>query len=98
MLPILLPILLLASSLAQAAEHAVVIMYHRFGENKYPSTNTTIPQFEAHLQELATGGYTVLPLIEIVNSIAEGKPLPDKALPSPLMTPMPRFIMKPSSP
>ena len=80
LLPILLPILLLISSLAHAAEHAVVIMYHRFGENKYPSTNTTIPQFEAHLQELATGGYTVLPLIQIVKSIAQGNPLPDKSV------------------
>ena len=65
---------------AQAASHAVVIMYHRFGEGSYPSTNTTIEQLEAHLDELATGGYTILPLIEVIEKILEGESLPDRAV------------------
>ena len=65
---------------AQDASHAVVIMYHRFGEGRYPSTNTTIEQFETHLEELATGGYTVLPLIDVTTRILEGEPLPDRTV------------------
>ena len=66
-----------AVSQAEAAEHASVIMYHRFGVSDMPSTNISIEQFEAHLEELANGPYNVLPLSEITEAIIEGKPLPD---------------------
>ncbi len=65
---------------AAAAESAVVLMYHRFGEGKYPSTNVTLKQFEAHIGELETGGYTVLPVPEIVAALGAGAPLPDRAI------------------
>ncbi len=65
---------------ALAANSAVVIMYHRFGEPKYPSTNISISQFEAHLKELKSGGYAVLPLNEIIDKLQSGKPLPDRAV------------------
>ncbi|MBL6927839.1 MAG: polysaccharide deacetylase family protein [Rhodospirillales bacterium] len=65
---------------AFAADSAVVLMYHRFGETKYPSTNIRIEQFEAHLAELKTGGYTVLPVPEIVSALREGRALPDRAV------------------
>jgi hypothetical protein len=29
-----------------------IIMYHRFGESKYPSTNITVEQLESHLNYL----------------------------------------------
>ena len=51
----------------QAGESAVVLMYHRFGESKYPSTNIGIDQFEAHIEELQDGGYTVLPIPSILS-------------------------------
>ena len=81
--PLAILLLLLASTVAGAAEaasHAVVIMYHRFGDGRYPSTNTTIEQFEAHLEELASGGYTVLPLAEVVQKVKAGEPMPDRAV------------------
>ena len=31
---------------------AAVFVYHRFDENKYPSTNTRISQFKKHIEEL----------------------------------------------
>lgn len=65
---------------AEAAESAVVVMYHRFGESRYPSTNVTIEQFEGHLHELKAGGYTVLPVPEILDALKEGRPLPDRAV------------------
>ena len=65
---------------ARAADHATVIMYHRFGESTYPSTNTTLEQFEAHLDELTSGPYTVLPLIDITRAILAGESLPDRTV------------------
>jgi len=76
----LLILVFLSAGVAQAADHASVIMYHRFGETDLPSTNTTLEQLDAHLEELATGGYTVMPLIEITNRILSAEPLPDRAV------------------
>ena len=65
---------------AMAADSAVILMYHRFGESAYPSTNIRIEQFEAHLAELRKGSYTVLPVPEILARIRDGEPLPDRAV------------------
>ncbi len=65
---------------ARAADHAVIIMYHRFGESDFPSTNIRLKQFESHLAELTDGGYRVLPLPEIVRALKEGTPLPDRTV------------------
>jgi peptidoglycan/xylan/chitin deacetylase (PgdA/CDA1 family) len=70
----------LAPAPASAADSAVVIMYHRFGEGRYPSTNTTIAQLEAHVRELASGRYNVLPLSEIVAALKAKRPLPERAV------------------
>ena len=65
---------------AGAADSAVVIMYHRFGEAAYPSTNVTIEQFESHIRELKSGPYAVLPLPEIVARLGDGRALPERAI------------------
>ena len=65
---------------ARAADSAVVFMYHRFGEDDIPETNIRLDQFEAHLAELASGPYTVLPLAEVVAARREGRALPDRAV------------------
>lgn len=56
---------------------AVVLMYHRFGDERFPSTNIRLDQFKAHIKELTNGHYNVVPLTEIVNAIRANKPLPD---------------------
>ena len=66
--------------LAEAADSAVVLMYHRFGESRYPSTSITLEQFEAHLKELKNGGYNVLPVPEILDALASGRTVPDRAV------------------
>ena len=83
--PLALCLAALASGLAGppaavAAQSAVFLMYHRFGEDEIPSTNIRLDQFEAHISELKTGGYTVLPVPEIVAALKTGKPLPDRTV------------------
>jgi len=59
---------------------AVILMYHRFGDESVPSANIRVEQFEAHLKELKAGGFTVLPLAEIVASLKSDTPLPDQSV------------------
>ncbi len=68
--------------LAQSAggASAVILIYHRFGEDKFPSTNTRLVQFEAHITELTSGPYTVLPLPQVVDALLAGTPLPDRTV------------------
>ncbi len=65
---------------ARAEGSVSVVMYHRFGESEYPSTNISMAQFEAHLAELANGAYTVMPLPDIVESLRRRRPLPDRTV------------------
>lgn len=71
---------LMTAAPAAAGASAVFVMYHRFGEDNIPATNIRIDQFEAHLEELATGGYTVLPVPDIIAALRAGEALPDKAV------------------
>jgi len=63
-----------------AADSAVVLMYHRFGEDRYPSTSIRIDQFEAQLQHLKERNYAVVPLSTIVAAKKSGSDLPEHAV------------------
>jgi poly-beta-1,6-N-acetyl-D-glucosamine N-deacetylase len=63
-----------------AQDFAVVFMYHRFGETRYPSTNIRLGQFEAHLGELGKAKYNVRPLPEVVAALRSGRELPDRTV------------------
>lgn len=59
---------------------AVVLMYHRFGESRYPATSIRIDQLEAHIKELTSGAYRVMALPDIVAALRDGRRLPDRAV------------------
>lgn len=65
---------------ANAADSAVVLMYHRFGETRYPSTNIAIEQLEAHIEELSKAEYSVKSLPEIVAALRLGRSLPNNTV------------------
>lgn len=56
---------------------AVILMYHKFGEDRHPDTSVTLAQFDAHLDYLRTNSYHVLPLGEIVAAYRSRSPLPE---------------------
>jgi peptidoglycan/xylan/chitin deacetylase (PgdA/CDA1 family) len=60
--------------------HAVLFIYHRFGDSQHPSTNIRLDQFEGHLRELQDGGYNVLPLADIVAALRAGETLADRTV------------------
>ncbi len=39
---------------------AVCIVYHRFGDTRYPSTNTSVSDFESHIKYLKSQGFSFL--------------------------------------
>lgn len=81
LLPMLMASILIGSiATARAADHATILMYHRFGEDKYPTTNVRIEQFEEHLEILSSGEYSVWPLQEIISNLQAGKPVPDRTV------------------
>jgi len=63
-----------------AAESATILMYHRFGESRYPSTNTTVNQFRSHISELKNKNYVVKPIPKIIAALRRGKPLPPRTV------------------
>jgi peptidoglycan/xylan/chitin deacetylase (PgdA/CDA1 family) len=76
----LLLVLLLIPTATLAADHAAVFIYHRFGDSRYPSTNTSLTDFRAHLDELRSGKYSVLSLGDIVERLHRGETLPDRCV------------------
>ena len=63
-----------------AADSAVVLMYHRFGEDRYPSTSIRIDQFEAQLKYLRDNEYTVVPITDVIAALNDDRPLPPRAV------------------
>lgn len=62
------------------ATSSVIFMYHRFGEDEYPSTNIKVDQFKEHVAELTNGSYTVLGVPQIVSALENGEGLPDRTV------------------
>ncbi len=56
-----------------------VLIYHRFGEERYPTTNVSVEGFREQLTYLQSNGYQVLELAELYRYLTEKKPLPEKA-------------------
>ncbi len=55
---------------------ANIFIYHRFGEDRYPSTNIDVALFEQHMQFLKQSGKIVMPLSELVKYLKAGRSLP----------------------
>ncbi len=63
-----------------AADHAVILQYHHFGDDTPPSTSVTLKQFDLQLSYLLEHGYNVWPLEKIISFLKERKGLPDKCV------------------
>jgi len=68
------------STLSVAADSVVVLMYHRFGEDRFPSTSIRTVQFADHLKHLRESGYTVVTLAAVRDAIENGVALPERAV------------------
>ena len=80
-----LPVLLLSACTlsdtdAVAADGAVVLMYHRFGDARFPATNIRESQLRDHLDYLQSNDYSVIPLEQLLASLEGEAALPEKAV------------------
>jgi peptidoglycan/xylan/chitin deacetylase (PgdA/CDA1 family) len=62
------------------AEDVAVFMYHRFGEDRFPSTSIRMEQFRPQLEHLRDGGYTIVSLAQVIRFLEAGTPLPPRAV------------------
>ena len=59
---------------------AVIFMYHKFGIEKYPSTNISLEQFKSHLQEFSQSKYNVKSIDFIIDTIINDGTLPENTI------------------
>jgi len=71
------PILLLFLSAITLWANAHIFVYHRFGDSRYPSTNTTIEELKKEFDYFRDNGYKVVPLEKLATALKEKKPIPD---------------------
>lgn len=68
------------ASMAWAADSAVILTYNRIDERGPAGLTLKSDTFEQHLRELTGGGYTIMPVADIVAAVRAGRPLPEKAV------------------
>ena len=56
---------------------AHIFVYHRFGDNRHPSTDTTISELKKEFRYFKENGYKVVPLEQLTNALKSGKDIPD---------------------
>ncbi|MCC6597910.1 MAG: polysaccharide deacetylase family protein [Alphaproteobacteria bacterium] len=71
---------LAATALPQDDNKAVILAYHRIGEDNAPGENLSAQQFNDHLEEIENGPYHVLPLSRIMEILSKGETLPPNTL------------------
>lgn len=71
---------LLSGPLAVKATAATVLIYHHFGDDRYPTTNVPLDNFRAQMDYLRAHDYQVITLARLVRILIDGQPLPEKAV------------------
>jgi len=56
---------------------AHLFVYHRFGDSRYPTTNTTIDELKKDFTYFKNAGYKVVPLRELISALKEKRDIPD---------------------
>ncbi len=65
---------------AGADGNVTVLIYHRFADSRYPSTSVSLERFREQMAWLVGNGYRVVPLSRVVDALAAGREVPEKAV------------------
>lgn len=68
------------STIAEDTNSAVILAYHRIGEDAYPDTSLREEQFDQHIKALISGSYNILPLVQILEALQNNEELPPKTI------------------
>jgi peptidoglycan/xylan/chitin deacetylase (PgdA/CDA1 family) len=63
-----------------ALGNATILIYHKFGEDQYPTTNIAVDKFASQLKYLHDNDFTVLSLKSLVELLENGHGIPDKTV------------------
>ncbi|QBZ81997.1 Poly-beta-1,6-N-acetyl-D-glucosamine N-deacetylase [Hydrogenovibrio crunogenus] len=69
-----------APSPVEHSNSAVILIYHHFGKNEYPSTNIRLAQFDAQLDYLEQNQFNVWSLSQLVTALKNQTPIPEKTV------------------
>lgn len=61
-----------AEEATSSQKNVVCFIYHRFGEDRYPSTSVSVADFKAHLEYLKNKNFTVMSLSQAIDYVASG--------------------------
>ena len=70
--------LALASGIPAGAHAAVALIYHRFDDARYPSTNLSLAMFRQQLDWLGANGFELWSASKLVERLESGEAVPDK--------------------
>lgn len=70
-------LLLLIMSYYYLSANAHVFVYHRFGDSKHASTNTTLKELEKEFTYFKDNGYEVVKLSQIIEKVKNKEKIPD---------------------
>lgn len=65
---------------AGAAADVTVLLYHRVGDSRHPSTNVSTEGFREEMRWLKEAGYTVVSTAKLEGYLTRGEPMPEKAV------------------
>jgi peptidoglycan/xylan/chitin deacetylase (PgdA/CDA1 family) len=68
------------TTIAEDRSSAVILAYHRIGEDAWPDTSLRTDQFVAHIEELTGGGYNVMALPAILTALENDEKLPPNTI------------------
>ena len=70
----------LAYALENDLSKAVILSYHRIDEPEHIESSLSFEQFAAHIKEIQSGEYNVLPLNDIIPALKNNQELPPKTI------------------
>ncbi len=62
------------------SNYVTILLYHRFGDDRYPTTSVSLSDFEREMEYLKENGYRVLSINELFSIISSGKEIPPKSV------------------
>ena len=65
---------------ATAGSGVTVLIYHRFGEDKYPTTNIGVARFREQMEYLKNNDYRVITLQQLVRHLHDRNGLPERSV------------------
>ncbi len=71
------PLLLLLLTTVTLWADAHIFVYHRFGDSRYPTTNTTIEELKNEFEYFKNNGYEVVPLEKLTSTLKQKRAVPN---------------------